>query len=139
MRLVLDTNTAISGLLWHGVPGKLIEAAQAGRIELCTSAPLLAEPQGVLTRGKFSKQLQARSLGAEEILEDYAAIASIVMPAVIAPTVRRDPSDDLVLATALAAGADAIVSGDSHLLDLKTFHGIAIVVAAKAVRRVAAD
>ncbi len=48
MRLVLDTNTAISGLLWHGTPGQLIDAAEAGSVELVTSMPLLAELKDVL-------------------------------------------------------------------------------------------
>ncbi len=46
MRLVLDTNAAVSGLLWHGNPGKLIDAAQAGSLVLYASAPLLAELHG---------------------------------------------------------------------------------------------
>jgi hypothetical protein len=42
-----------------------------------------------------------------------------------------------VLAAALAAKADLIVSGDAHLLDLKSFQGIKIVTAAVAVERIA--
>ena len=58
MRLVLDTNAAVSGLLWHGNPGKLIDAAQAGSLTLYTSAPLLAELHGVLGREKFAKHFK---------------------------------------------------------------------------------
>lgn len=54
MRLVLDTNTALSGLLWGGTPGRLIDAAEAGRVELTSSAALLAELQGVLARERNS-------------------------------------------------------------------------------------
>ena len=120
MRLVLDTNTAISGLLWHGTPGKLIDAGQTKAVSLYISAPLLAELHGVLTREKFSKQLRARGLNAIEVFEGYAALAIIVSPAIIRPVIANDPSDDAVLATALAAQADAIVSGDADLLGLKT-------------------
>lgn len=67
MRLVLDTNAAVSGLLWHGNPGKLIDAAQAGSLILCASAPLLAELHGVLGREKFAKHLQVRGLTATQI------------------------------------------------------------------------
>jgi putative PIN family toxin of toxin-antitoxin system len=137
VRLELDTNTAVSGILWHGVPGKLIDAVQAKRVELYTSAPLLAELQGILTRGKFANQLKLRSLSGEGVLESYAAIASIVMPDVIIPKVTRDPADDLVLATAIAARADLIVSGDAHLLNLKAFHRIPILTAAEALNRIA--
>lgn len=55
MRLLLDTNTAISGLLWGGTPGRLIDAALAGEVELASSLALLAELQGVLCRAKFAK------------------------------------------------------------------------------------
>lgn len=136
MRLVLDTNTALSGLLWGGTPGRLIDVAEAGRIELASSAALLAELQGVLSREKFAGQLARRGLTVGDVFDGYAALVTIVTPAVIAPTVKRDPADDQVLAAALAAQADCIVSGDAHLLDLKSFHGIAIVNAAVAAERV---
>ena len=77
MRLVLDTNAAVSGLLWHGNPGKLIDAAQAGSVTLYASALLLAELHGVLGREKFAKHLQLRGLSATQISEGYAAIWSL--------------------------------------------------------------
>lgn len=49
----------------------------------------------------------------------------------------RDPDDDHVLACALAAQADLVVSGDSHLLDLNSYQGIPIVGAAEALERIA--
>jgi len=136
VRLVLDTNTALSGLLWGGTPGHLIDAAAAGRIELISSAALLAELQGVLSREKFSKQLAKRGITVDDVFDGYAALVLIVTPAVIAPTITRDPADDQVLATALAAQVDLIVSGDAHLLDLKRFQNIEIVTAAAAIERI---
>lgn len=138
MRLVLDTNTALSALLWGGTPGRLIDAAEAGRIELVSSAALLAELQGVMAREKFARRLALRKLKVADLFDGYAALVMIVAPAAIAPTITRDPADDQVLAAALAAQADLIVSGDAHLLDLKRFQGIAIVNAATAVERVGA-
>ncbi len=58
-------------------------------------------------------------------------------PAEIAPT-SIDPDDDAVLACALAAGADLIVSGDPDLLNLKQFHGAAIVTPRQAIERIGA-
>ena len=116
MRLVLDTNTAISALLWHGTPGTLIDAAQAKSVSLYTSAPLLAELRGVLAREKFAKKLEARGLSVAEVFDGYASLATIVTPAIIVPTIANDPADDVVLATALAAQANAIVSGDATCL-----------------------
>lgn len=54
----------------------------------------------------------------------------------IPPTVVADPDDDAVLACALAAQAEAIVSGDSDLLSLKSFQGIPILTAAELLGRV---
>lgn len=138
MRLVLDTNTALSGLLWGGTPGRLIDATEAGRVGLASSAALLAELQGVLSREKFARQLAKRGITVADVFDGYAALVTLVAPAVIAPTITRDPADDQVLAAALAAQADLIVSGDAHLLDLKRFQGIEIVTAAVAVERAAA-
>ncbi|MDO8413910.1 MAG: putative toxin-antitoxin system toxin component, PIN family [Gallionellaceae bacterium] len=55
MRLVLDTNIVASGLLWNGPPARLIDAAQADEVELCTSRILLVELARILQRAKFSK------------------------------------------------------------------------------------
>ena len=44
VRVVLDTNVAISALLWHGVRGKLIDAANAALVTLQTSTPKYAQP-----------------------------------------------------------------------------------------------
>lgn len=114
----------------------MIDAAEAGRIELVSSVALLAELQGVLSREKFADQLAGRGLAAIDVLEGYAALTTIVTPASTGPIVHRDPADDYVLATALAARADLIVSGDRHLLDLKSFHRISIVTATMAVGRI---
>ena len=64
------------------------------------------------------------------------SLVTIAAPALITPTIARDPSDDAILAAALGARADLIVSGDAHLLNLKSFQGIEIVTAATADSRI---
>jgi uncharacterized protein len=135
VRLVLDTNAAVSGLLWHGNPGKLIDAAQAGSLILCASAPLLAELHGVLGRQKFATHLQIRGLTATQIFEGYAALTTVVVPAIIPSVIIDDPDDDAVLACAVAAKADLVVSGDPHLAKLVQYEGIPIVAPVEAVER----
>ena len=135
MRLVLDTNAALSGLLWHGNPGKLIDAAQARSVTLYASASLLAELHGVLLREKFAKQLQVRGLSATQVFEGYAALTSVVVPAIIPPAIVEDPDDDAVLSCAVAANADLVVSGDPHLLKLEQYEGVPIITPAEAVER----
>lgn len=138
VRLVLDTNTAISGLLWGGQPGRLIQAAVSGTIELACTTAMLAELRGVLEREKFVARLSSRGLAVARVFAGYAALVEVVAPAEIPPTIERDPTDDMVLAAAVGAGASLIVSGDSHLLDLGAFRGIEIVPASTAVSMIEA-
>jgi len=135
MRLVLDTNVVASGLLWGGVPEQFLDAVQAGELELFTSRHLLAELAGILTRGKFAKALAATGLPHEELVLGYAELATIVTPVAVPPIIAADPDDDHVLACAVAANADIIVSGDKHLHSLGgQYNGIAIVTPAEMVR-----
>jgi predicted nucleic acid-binding protein len=49
VRLVLDTNTVVSGLVWAGVPGQLIDSAVASKVHLIASLPLLDELQSIVS------------------------------------------------------------------------------------------
>lgn len=126
MRLVLDTNTVISGLVWYGTPLAVILFARTPPNTLFTSDPLIAELENVLHRAKFSPRMSRLNVTPGMILERYLANVQIVEPANIPPTILADPSDDHVLACAVAAEADVIVSGDAHLLALGEFRGIPI-------------
>ena len=137
MRLVLDTNTAVSGLIWGGVPGRLIDAAAAGKTQIISSVPLLDELHDVLFRKKFAAQLAEQGVDAADLFEGYAALVQLVFPTVIGPVILADPDDDIVLATAVAGDAGAIVSGDAHLLGIGEFRGIPIVTPAVAGSRLA--
>jgi len=137
MRLVLDTNIVASGLLWEGSPARLTDAAQAGVIEIYTSRILVAELTRILKRAKFTKAIAASGVGIEGLVLGYAELATFVEPVPIPPTIIADPDDDHVLACALAADADLIVSGDRHLLGLGIFQNIEIITAAQALGRIA--
>lgn len=136
MRCVLDTNTLVSALLWGGVPEQLLAAAAEGRVELFSTEALIGELAGVLTRAKFAPRILRAQRTPSQLLAQYRGLVEIVEPAIIAPTVASDPDDDRVLACALAAGADLIVSGDTDLLNLKHFHGIDIVGIDEAIQRI---
>lgn len=139
MRLVLDTNVALSALVWRGTPYRLLSAirVQPETIQLFSSEALLVELAEVLNRPHLAKPLAAIGRSAAIVLADYAAAVEIVVPAFV-PKVARDPDDDQVLACALAAQADALVSGDDDLLSLGRFQGIPILTAAGAVERISA-
>ena len=81
------------------------------------------------------RRIAKQSLSIAGLVLRYAELAQLVRPASIAAVVLRDPDDDHVLACALAANADLIVSGDGDLLALKEYQGISIVTAAEALKR----
>jgi len=114
---------------------RILEAAQAGEVELFTSRALLAELSRILARAKFAKQIAVSGISREELFLGYTELATALAPEPIAPVIRADPADDHVLACALAARAHAIVSGDRHLLALATFRDIPILRPADALLR----
>ena len=61
-------------------------------------------------------------------------LAEVIVPPPLPQPVCRDPDDDHVLACALAAQSDLIVSGDADLLNLREYQSIRIVAAAEALR-----
>jgi putative PIN family toxin of toxin-antitoxin system len=135
VRAVIDTNVLVSGLLWHGTPHRIIEHIRDGALTLISSSALLAEFADVISRPKF-KTIGARS-GArpERLLIEVRRLAEIVEPPATQP-VSRDPDDDAVLALAVAARADLIVTGDIDLLILGSHGGIPIVDPAAAIVRI---
>jgi uncharacterized protein len=60
-----------------------------------------------------------------------------VQPAAIEPVITDDPDDDAVLACAVAAAAEVVVSGDPHLLRLKEYQGIRILTAVELLAELA--
>ena len=137
VRVVADTNTIVSALLWNGSPYRLIAAIDEYAIAFYTSRALLDELADVLPRGKLAKAVHATGKTPTQLIAEYEAFVNLVAPASIRRTVPNDPDDDHVLACALAARADWIVSGDRHLLNLKHYQGMRIISAAEAVRSLA--
>jgi putative PIN family toxin of toxin-antitoxin system len=136
VRLVLDTNAVVSGLLWKGPPHVLLAKARDHRdISLYASPILLAELADILTRKKLASAVAASTRSAEALMRLYLNVVRITEPATIASVIRADPEDDHVLACALAVQADLIVSGDQHLLNLQTYQRIPVVTAVEALAR----
>ena len=130
--------TVVSGLLWGTAPRALIDAAVEQRIALFTCAALIEELAGVLPRRKFAQRLIDKQLSIAALIERYSALTQIIEPATVSGPVSVDADDDVVLATALAARAELIVSQDRHLRNVKHFHRIPIVNATAALQRIIA-
>ena len=126
MKVVADTNVVVSGLLWHGPSRQVLDAARTGVIQLFTTAVLLVELQDVLRRPKFAERLTRAGVTADQLVSGYGALAELVQPVPVPTVIAADPDDDAVLACALAVAADAIVSGDHHLLELAKYRKIPI-------------
>lgn len=135
VRVVLDTNVLVSGLLWRGPPHELIERARAGRLTVISSPALLAEFAAVVRRRKFRAALTRSNTDAERLLRELQRLVGIADPPRLVLPTSRDPDDDVVLAVAAATGADLIVSGDADLLTLGRYAGIPIVDPAAALAR----
>ena len=97
---------------------------------------MLLELRETLQRPKFAARIGARGETPDTLAAKFRAACHEAVPARVMPPVGlRDPDDIHVLACAVAVGADAIVTGDKDLLNLRAFGGIPIIDAAEALRR----
>ena len=85
-----------------------------------------------MTRPVPAKRLVLVDRTARDLLTDYIEAVDLVTPFAIPTAVSADPDDDQVIAAAVAAHAELIVSGDRHLLDLGSHQDIRIVTPAEA-------
>ena len=140
LRLVLDTNSVVAGLLWNGPPRRLIEwATEDEAVELFSSPVLLDELAHTLGYSKFAGRIQTFGTNIEALVVQYTALVSLVTPASVPRVVVGDADDDHVIAAAVAARAELIVTGDrKHLLPIGSHQGIAIVTAREVVDRIEA-
>lgn len=128
--VVLDTNTLVSGFGWSGPPSLIVDAVLAGDLLLVSSPPLLNELDRVLRYSKLAKVFPDPA----EIIDRLWAVADIVEPGMTLNVVADEP-DNRVLEAAVEARVDAIVSGDSDLLDLKSYDEIPIMASSVFVAR----
>lgn len=134
LRLVLDTNVVVAGLLWGGPPRRLIEAVVEGEVELFSSAGLLDELAHTLGYSKFTARIAGFGTSIAALVAQYTALVNLVAPAGVPRIVANDADDDHVIAAAVAARAELIVTGDrKHLLPIGSHQGIAIVTAREVV------
>ncbi len=121
MRVVADTNVLVSAIIFGGSPGRLVEFAAEGHLQLVLSPPLIEEFREVLRR-KFDFS-DAAAYQAETLLR---RISIMVEPQREVAIISEDPEDNRVLEAAIAGNAEIIVSGDHHLLDLEALGPIQI-------------
>ncbi len=121
MRIVVDTNVIVSALVFGGLPRRVLETVEEGICEWFYSAEIETETRRVL-RDKFNWNNQRL----DTYLARLLSLGSRVVPSRRVNAVAEDPSDNRVLECAAEAAAQVIVTGDTHLLRLREYEGIAI-------------
>jgi putative PIN family toxin of toxin-antitoxin system len=135
MRAVVDTNVALSGLLWHGPPNQILEWAREGNVEILACEETTAELSRVLRYERFTQRLSMLEVSPAEILAYFMNLVLFVpTPEFIPEQIIEDPFDNLFLALASENKVHLIISGDSHLLELKEYNHVQIVTPSEACR-----
>jgi len=132
VRVVFDTNVLVSALGFGGTPLEALIRAFEDDVQLVVASETLAELDRVMqydrlpfTGGKRKQYL--------EILRNEAEVVTELPELAV---VERDPDDDMFLACAVGGNCQYVVSGDDHLLALKSFRGVEIVSPASFLDRV---
>ena len=123
IRTVIDTNVIVSAILFGGKPGELISLWKSGHIQPLASKDIFDEYINVLAYPKF--ELSEREINYilyNEILPYFEVVTLKPSNTIIS----EDPSDDKFLHCAKAGKASVIISGDQHLLSLKSYAEIKI-------------
>lgn len=116
MRIVLDTNILLSALRSGGAPAWILDAWRAGRFQLVTSPEQIDEFKRAAAYPRLRAHLPRGAVG--RIVNELRR-AEVLLKRLSHPGVSPDPGDEYLLAMALAAGADVLVTGDKPLLALK--------------------
>ncbi|CAG9183679.1 hypothetical protein LMG23994_05218 [Cupriavidus pinatubonensis] len=116
LRVVLDTNVLVSGLAYPGsVPGRIVAAWRQGGLDVVLSRYILDEMIRVLPR---LPRLQMTATEIRDLADSLMFLAEIVEPSGTPDEALRDPADQPILLTLLAAKAQYLVTGDKDLLAL---------------------
>ena len=129
MRVVIDTNVLVSGLLSKkGAPGRILDAWQAGKFELVVSDALVEEFKRVCAYPKLAPYLTSVDIGT---LINRLRTTGHWLADLPRVEVSKDADDDFLLAMSQASKADYLVSGDhAGLLVIGRFGRTKIVTAA---------
>ncbi|MEO7300096.1 MAG: putative toxin-antitoxin system toxin component, PIN family [Verrucomicrobiota bacterium] len=119
MKVVVDTNVIVAGLVSEGVCRDIVKR-RLPRCELFISQALLHELENKM-RDKFG--FDPKDL---PLLQTYKEAATMLKPKPLIKSICRDKDDDEILAVAFAGEVEIILTGDKDLLVLKESQGIKI-------------
>ena len=126
MIVVLDTNILARGSISHGTAvSAIIDAWRANRFTLVVSAHILDELTRTLAKPYFARRLPStQQIPYQLLLSSFATLTPITATV---QGVATQPADDLVLATAVSADGDYLVTRDRKLLGVGSYEGVSIV------------
>ena len=122
LRIVLDTNVIISGILFGGIPRSILDMLISGQHDFFLSMPIIEEIRKVLNRPKFGFDNGNALL----VVEELHSLCAIVKPSKSINFIIDDPADNKILECAIEPDAEIIISGGSHLLSVGSCKGIKI-------------
>lgn len=125
MNVVVDTNVIITRILVPtGIPAQVIDYHRT--IELLTSEPILAECRRVLRYKRIRARHHLTDERIDLAVDSFREIAVTVSVDMHLDVITKDPDDNKIVECAVVGGADYIVSGDAHLLNVGAYKGIRI-------------
>ena len=141
LKVILDTNVFVSSLLVKaGLPAQILDAWRERRYLLVVSPAIIAETRATLDYPRIRRKYPITDEDVEQFMALLEREALLVSgDADTAGAIPEDPADERMLACAVDAQADVIVSGDRHLLDLGSYRSIPILTARQFLERMETD
>jgi len=128
VKIVIDANHFASGIIKpNSNPAKILDLVKQNQVELILSPSIIKEIKRILLYPKIQKYHRKTDREIDAFFEDILIFAWIVEGKKIVNVIEDDPTDNKYLACAYEGEADYIISGDHHLLDLKSYQGIEII------------
>jgi putative PIN family toxin of toxin-antitoxin system len=131
LKIVLDTNVIVSGLLNpEGFPGRVVDLFLAGELNLLVDDRILSEYRAVLRRPKFGFD--------PADVSDFLALVEAEATRVSAPPLKialKDEADRPFLEVAAAADADFLVTGNTRHFPVPSIRRSLVATPAEFLRR----
>jgi uncharacterized protein len=134
MSVVLDANIWISAFIFRGRPLELVEMGLDGRVDIAISQSIIVETLRVM-----EIKFHAKPIVLESAAFIMATSARMVEPAIQVKAVKDDTNDDHVVSCPVAAGAQAIITGDKDLLRMGSYEGIKMLRVGDFLRKLVTD
>ncbi|MBI4674733.1 MAG: putative toxin-antitoxin system toxin component, PIN family [Chloroflexi bacterium] len=131
-KVVLDTNILVSALIIkEGKPARIVMFAREGKFECVLSEEIIEEARTIFHRKHIQKRFHPSEEEIEEFLGALQDVSTFVSIQNVENVITADESDNVVLACAVEGGAEYLVSGDLHFLNLKSHRNVKMVTPAQ--------